>query len=517
MRRIFFLNEANTVYLSPYRFPKYKILLFDNSDSISNIVLGNYSQTPKNITKYVDSFSVEESSEGASSGSLEICFVAEECTPLLFLDRKYIKIFVSDTRLLSNSSQYWIQIFFGTVTGQPAFKTRIRDEIKKFQISLVDREFFHNKQKIVTETFSEGTDFGDMSISIAQTHMFLLREEIEWGTQDYEVKHSIVSFAEETVFDIFNYIFFILDKKVYFNGEGKLSLRNTSITKSPFRIYSSLDLIQNFGWTSNSLDLNNTVKVIGLENQITKITYPRQVLIEAKGTVGFFEDQHTQKLYYSEDRTQAAEDPLVDSFTINGWVSNFLSGNMRVQSSGEYACKLVIITPYNAWVFIGFLVGYIAIFAMHAIFGGFLGGLDLIAAAIWLTAGLMIMQQLGNFQASISAIPYTYVYKEIEEVAQWGIVEEWEERSISFENHLIHTNELAKTLAFRELNRETFKGQSREFILLDDPLMEADDIVEFPDSSKYYITSISRTYSREGVPTMNVQGFLIEKGSYEFA
>jgi len=57
------------------------------------------------------------------------------------------------------------------------------------------------------------------------------------------------------------------------------------------------------------------------------------------------------------------------------------------------------------------------------------------------------------------------------------------------------------------------KNQVYEIVLLDDPALEVDDVIQTMNGDRYYITSISRTLAREGAPTMHVTAWKIVDGA----
>jgi len=167
----------------------------------------------------------------------------------------------------------------------------------------------------------------------------------------------------------------------------------------------------------------------------------------------------------------------------------------------------------ESWIFISFFSTYIAFFVAAGIFGGTVSDVMMTSAAIWLTAGLMVMQMMGTFEVTIGGEPYKLVYKEVPGEAHWANLNDYEYRPKTIENHLVHNQTLADSLAYRELVREKVKQCPRNLTLPFDPFLQPTDIIELPDGSRYYITSIPKTLSRNKDPlNMQVSALMIRSG-----
>lgn len=518
MRKFEGIDTFNQIYLNTTRQPKIRVLLFDRSEVLYKIVLGNYTQKPLNITRQTIDINITDSIDNASSANLTLTNT-EGLTPKHFLGRPIIKIQETDKRILNNYGNIWITVFTGVVVGQPGFNTLTRDEIKTIKISCIDRTFFYNKKQLATENFDQDKDFGDIAIEIATNEeygMGLIREEVDFGKQYYTVQHTYVSIREVPYFEGLSLLTFILDKRPSFSSDGTLVLRNTDINKIPNRIYQNLNCFKKITWNQENIEVINQVKIIGLASVSEKISFPRQIVAEVTGMLGYFMSRYEETIYYSEDRSQRAELPEINSFKINGWLESVTPSDIEVIVNDEYSCLLMIKTPWNTWVFIAFFVGYVAFFVLAAFDFLGIGKVLEIAAAIWLVAGLSMMQQLGVFKVSISAKPYQIVYKEIIGVADWNQLKDYEIRTKEIKNHLVDTQILADTLAKRELEREKIKEHSRQITLLHDPLLEPDDVIEMPNGTRYYILSINRKYIRSNVSTMEITALLCKGGDNDY-
>jgi hypothetical protein len=104
------------------------------------------------------------------------------------------------------------------------------------------------------------------------------------------------------------------------------------------------------------------------------------------------------------------------------------------------------------------------------------------------------------------------VYKEVEGVAEWANLLPYEINEKTIENHLVSTQEQADLIAKRELDRETVKICTRNLEIPFDPALEVHDIIELSDGSRFYITAISKTFSRGENQNMGLTTYMVRSG-----
>ena len=502
----------DSIYMTDSREPVYKCLLYDQTDSLSDIVLGRATQSPLDITQFVKSCSVNEQEDSATTASLTIAQdTSSTLTPYNFVSGKIIRIKYTDASLPDND---WIWMFTGVCIGQPGYK-RSR-EGHEITVSCQDRSSYYKGQKLETSKYDKGEDIGEMAVDIATNTAFgfdLDREECRFGLFRHDIEHTEISLYDVGKMEGLEFLGFIVDLKPGWDGEGHLVFRNTDIEKSPLRKYANDSLFLDITWPQGDTNVYNKIRVIGLSSDMSKVVSPDQELTTIRGTVGYFQTKYNTRVYYSEDRQGRAENIYISSYNMDGQLSSLLglTGSIALSETDEFSCVLVVSTPYQAWLFLGFFAIYIAFFMLGALFS-FFSSAAMIAAAIWLCVGLALMQKLGSFEATISGTPYKMVYAEIEGTAEWANLRSYEINEKVIENHLVHDQALADAIALRELKREKVKGMQRTIKMLQDPVLEQSDIIELSDGSRYYIKSISRQFARAGISTMDVSAFLIRSG-----
>ncbi|MFH0814297.1 MAG: hypothetical protein V2A69_15890 [Pseudomonadota bacterium] len=509
----------DAVYLGNKRMPKLKVLLYDQADTLSDIVLGKSRQTPLDITEYVTQCSISEEEGQATSANLTLV-AGDTISPYHFVGRRIVRIYYADEATLNEYGADYMCLFTGVCVGQPGYKRSRDSKEKVITVHALDRSFFYNKRNLESPGYDAGEDLGDICVDIATNGTYgmdLDREECRFGLFRSTVQHTTVALYDVPFFEALNLIGFIVDRAPSWDGDGYLCIKSVSLTRPPVRAYDNGDLFHFIDWPQTSTELYNRVRVIGLSSSLTKVVSPSQELATVSGTIGFFQDGFSRRVYYSEDRQGRAQNVYICSYNVNGQLSSIFNNEPKLKDINEFSCIVVIETPYQPWVFIVFFAVYILLMSVSIlgaipIIGGAAAGAAQLAAAVWLCAGLAIMQQIGTFEVVISGEPYKMVYKEIEGVAEWDNLKYYEIRELIIENHLVYSQALADALAFRELAREKVKQNSRKFSIPFDPFLEVTDIIELPDGTLYYLTGLSKSFQRGEPCNLEVSALMIRSG-----
>lgn len=509
------INDA--IYLGDTRRPDYKILMYDNTDTFSDIVLGKTTQIPRDITDCVTTCSLNESDEAATTANITIIpdyTDSDPLSPYHFMGRKIIQIFYKDER-----ENDFISLFIGPTVGQPGYRKNRATQEKVITVPCVDRSFFYNKRKLNTPDFANGTDLGDMASTIATNSSYgmdLDREEVKFGLFRHTIQHTKATIYDYTFTEGLASLGFIVDKYPAFDGDGCLVMLDTSIDKPPVRKYDDDSMLLSLEWPQDNTDIYNAVEVIGLSSSIEKVVSPLQPLATAKGTIGYFVDDFKTRIYYTKDRQGRAQNVAIGDYNINGQLGNIFDSSPKLVEVGDFSCVISIDTGYQAYLFLAWAIYYIGLVtaagAAEADGAVWVSGILDVVAAAWLIVGLLVMQQMGIYEVTIVGEPYKLVYKEIRGYVPWANLHDYEIRTKTIENDLVDTQTLADSLAYRELKREAAKQNKRNFKLPFDPFLGKTDIIELSDGSRMYIKSISKTLKRGESSEMSVSSIMVRSG-----
>lgn len=515
----------DNIFMSAVRNPILKVYLYDQTDDFSDIVLNTATQIPLDLTRNIVDLNLTEAEDSASTLDCSIVLserdFENELSPYIFLGKKVIKVCYTDSRLKDRGINNLINLFIGPILGQPGFK-KSRDGNYTLSFKAEDRSNYYKKRSLNTIKFLEGVDLGEMAVEIATNTDYgfgLQRDECKFGLFFSDIAHTEVSLFDVAMLEGMQLIGFIVDKKPGFDGDGFFRFYDTSLTKVPARVYTDYSLFTEISWIENDLDPKNRIVVVGLANVMTKVISEFQKLATINGTIGYFQEKYKKRFTFSDDGQGRAENVIITEKTLDGQVGKVLGGSSaELDEVTEFGARLIVKCPYQTWVFIAFFGTYVLFFILALvlsiipILGQTASGKLYFIAAVWLTGGLMIMQQIGTFEVVISGNPYKIVYEEIKGIAEWSNLKEYEKNEEIIENHFVYTQEMADSLALRELERETTKVLTRQFMIPFDPALEVHDIIELPDESRFYITGLSKSFKREEVEMMTISAFMIRSG-----
>lgn len=520
------------------RRPAFKVLLYDfrtSGDTLGLVVRDELLATdtgPLDITANVLAVDLEEVagdfvSSGIPSSSATLRIVDDtpggqpsrwdpqesaddDSAPARFLRRgNGIRIYEGDADV---DPLDWPIIFTGRMVGQAGVdRGRAIDAAGRSLISAVfsDRSADFANQKRTSEEFAQGASYITMGTEVATNLMGLDIEEIEfsgWGSRttglaiQFIDQSPLVSLAQLMLPDGF------LPR---FSSQGKLTQTSADIAKSPARIYGSGETIRHIGKPFSQLDPVNSVEVIGLEAEKTKVAQQRQPLAEVGITTGYFTYDEEVNVYWSADRTQLAENVKLDiQRSVNGGLSILGGGEsfdlIPAESTPAFSvgATLRVGTGFAPYIAVFFAVGYVALaWVPDEVVVGLVAGVTIpvgrVAQAIALAAILAIMSKIGRGQYVFLGDPVEFVYKEIRSIAELDGLTSENLNRVTIENHLIQTQANCDNVAKNVLFQQQARGNPRSIVALCDLRVEPNDVIETADGRRYMIERASRTLSRD--------------------
>jgi hypothetical protein len=104
--------------------------------------------------------------------------------------------------------------------------------------------------------------------------------------------------------------------------------------------------------------------------------------------------------------------------------------------------------------------------------------------------------------------PIQNVYKQLCATAQLDGILTVNQKEVEFRNDWLYDTTYMKTIAKSLLKRELIKGWVYKLVMLDDPILEVDDIIQV-GTEKFYITSIRKTLKRPSQGLMTATAWRI--------
>ena len=536
------------------RVPAFKLLLWNpNRTTINQVVLGEetspaYDLTPYTIRIDYSENSVFENSEDSVATTLGVTIEYQPdgdpipITERTLTDGAPVRLIQGDLRV---PQEEWPVIFTGVCRGNPEVLERTREsEPQRIMIvTCVERAESYLSTVITAHSYEQGTDVGKAALETAIMFGNLARREVHIGDLGYEMGHTQNQLVDIELMAGLAQILFTVGKKPKFDSEGFLIACDTDLNKPPSRSYLEPTMITEVRRAAVSNAINNSVRMIGLSNELTRVVERRKVLANGTITSGFFEDEVKQQVWFSENRgkegggRRAQNTSLeADLSRIGDLVGESVSWQPDVEDDGisVFGGKIIFSTGYDpeiritlitVWAVaktVQLIVGLdangtgLAAAAAAGSFAGatpglavasdgsFLASAGEVVASAAMVAMILSMTELGRLEWKIHGEPVENVFQEICATAQRAGILTHDIREIEIRNDWIYELPTLETRALELLKRELVKGWQYDITMMDDPLMDVDDVIEVEDR-KYYITSIRKVLSRDGPPSALAQ------------
>jgi len=438
---------------------------------------------------------VVDDKEGLNVGTRRL-----KVTHKMFRDGTPIVIYEGDRRIYRDD---WPPIFTGTIVGFPGADAAVRGKKKIVQIQAFGRAQAYQRQQIVGISWPIHTDFGDMAVDIATEEMSLLREEILFGEFGETSSHIANALAQVDKMKGLYELARIVGRKPYFDSRGYLVTHDTSFTKPPAFFFdeimiSSMKRVQFAGQSINS------VSVTGLDSQLSEVRSPYGKLVEVDATVGFWDNNYDEEIWWSDDHTKRAKQ---ESITMKILTDNGYSSEASFVVVDEFHIILTLDTGYAPELVFGLIAGwalleYLAV-DLEAADLTFLLWITRLAATALILSALYVFTRVTRWKLEFSGDRFENVFQEIRSIAVLKGTKSADVNEREETIHWISDMDKLKAKSKELLTREIVKAHSYEIVLPSNPLLEVDDIIEleapnygFEQPARFYVTEITRTYKR---------------------
>lgn len=530
----------NEIAGSQLRYPLFQVLVWNpNKVTINDVAAGVETEAPYDLTAFVETVEYSENigfENGDDPAVPQASFkfrrlpnTGQEMRRGLVEDGVIVQIRQGDQRV---QIQHWIPIFTGTFRGRPGDDPGTPGELSEgISATAYGREERFLNLTMTSETFPADTDLGVMAVAIARDHLGLGQNEILFGAQGVVTKHSTNQLVDLPALQAIWELLFPTGKKPKFDSLGRLVAVDVNLDKPATRIYSGGNhLIKSIVANPNDVEVNNSIVVKGLSHILTKVIQEAQMLSKFEVVTGFFDREYDEKHYFSQDQTARAESTYLVTDKKIKWSdadwSQIDEFHGRVEIDTKYLAN-VRTTIFVAWLAVKITIAIIdfiyqeddAIFSILSSLGvpasKPLAALRLaleIASIGTMAALLWSMQFIGRGKYEIWGRPYEFVYQEMVARHQLVGLAPEEVREAEFRNDFISEMAALDVQAQERLRRELVKNQLYTIVLLDDPLLEVDDVIEIENGDRFYILSVEKTLDRKGPPLMKLSCWKVLDG-----
>lgn len=537
MRELVPGSRLDQIAQSDRRYPRFKVWFHNpRCSSMTQVATGTYTAVPFDASPFVESVSYEENigyenSENPSTTRIQLRLRRHPRTGVnirrgLIEDGVIVQVFTGDGLV---SPDEWILIFTGVFRGRPGDDPGTpADKSEGLTATAHGREEGFLNLMVTTDAFPVDVDMGVMANAIAQDPLMmgLSMDEVLFGVQGFESKHVTNQIVDTNCLTALYQLGFTVGKKPKFDSYGRLRFVDVNLDKPAARIYADRALFKSIKATPNEIEVNNSVVMKGLAAILTKAKGENQLIDTFEAITGFFDSSFKEDKYYSQDHSQRAENTSLHTkhkiwFSDADWdeVDEF-HGRVDIDCRTLYDARLII--------FVTYLALEIAVTALDlAMDSGGQEVSDMViitstgptTVAVWRAilhtlslvalAGLLwSMQFIGRGSYEIWGQPFEFVYQELMVRAKKTGIDLPQLREIEYRNDFISDVDTLEELALAHLRREMLKNQTYEVVMLYDPLIEVDDIIEIA-GERHYVSSVECTFAMKSEPIMTLKTWLI--------
>lgn len=495
---------------APVNFPKVKLLSFDPAlDTWGEIIDGTYSQTPTDLTAYV-----QKMEWGYNQLSVQL---ADDSNLSFHPDGGVLRTKIRSGRIIRLYEGFeglaetdWLVTFSGTVEGTYSW-TYTRNSAIQIDFSVYNRgnNQAWKRRPVTSRNFSVGTDYGLMFQNIAKDIMALTTPEVlvpaAWSASFDKNSNQYVAAPP---WDGLEGLLFLVMRVPWFNGKGQLTSVQTTQDRVTYSLTDDTQIVK-YDAKGGNVEVVNKVVITYLDNQLSEVDGEWQVLGTASVTTGFFTPSVELDVYYSDDRrTRGRNTQFLIKQSVNSGLIPVGSESYQELDvfHGRITIEVSSYVPILATVLLALYLGAaiipdLVITLGFIVSGGVTVSVGRIIEAIAMVTMLILMMSLGTGQYEVWGIPYEMVYLEKQYIAIVSGLEFWQEREKTITNQFISTETQARPLALNELFKEQMKGHPRTLTLKHDPRYEPGDIIQFSNGTKFYIDDAKKSIQRNNGPT----------------
>lgn len=404
--------------------------------------------------------------------------------------------------------QYWVGIItniddYRLQSGAKSMRviSRTRDAMPKWRVS-------HR----ATDIYPTSTPVDRIIADICRDMGLDITENLVPQLPLYTV-HSNTQLADTTTWDMLETMLFAAGYSPFIDKKGRLRVRNRDVARQPDIEIPNERLLSVSG--SKSMPPITEFQVKWLDHKLSESSQANRVLGNATITAGFFQRHQKENVWFSDDRTQRARNTyMVVKQSANSGLMPVCDEEYR--QIDRFHGKITLTTRW--WVPIlttvlmarKMMLSNSPDMAPQAPTGVLptvpVGRVEEAALDIMI---YLIMSSIGTGMYEIWGTPYDYVHWRNSTIAYNIHANEWETNPKSVDNDFIMDEEMAQSVAVRELLYEVKSVNSYNISIVDDFRIEQGDILQLNDGSKLYVTDFTRDITPGADAVLNITGFRV--------
>lgn len=364
--------------------------------------------------------------------------------------------------------------------------------------------------RFVTGVYPAGTEFAEVAKDVAQA-MGLSRTEYDLPNTGFVTPHTNSQMSDMSPWEMLRTLYLAAGQEPFFDTLGQLKTFRRDVTRAADLTLTQERVVSIDGSKARSPITN--VKVKWLSRHLSKVSQQDQIIRGDSVTAGFFKLEQRREEWFSEDRTQRAENTYMKVIqSVNdGLLPVGAEAYTQISTRhGELVVTTAVWVPVLATTSILLMLiaskipDYVTSFGggVTIPFGRIIHGL----AEAFI---LLILMSLGTGQYEFWGQPYDYVHAKNTSVAFDKHAPRWADIEQIIDNDFIYSEEHARKVAVAELLYASAGAVSWGATIVDDPRIEMGDIIALPDNSRLFITGWQRELSRGEDALLALTGFRV--------
>jgi hypothetical protein len=362
--------------------------------------------------------------------------------------------------------------------------------------------------KRVTDIYVTGTPVNKIANDIAVA-LGLTSREIALPAVNVYTVHSNMQLANMSATEMLSALFISAGYAPFVNSLGILKAISKSLSRPADVVLDEEHILEIKG--SKSKSPTTSVRIQWLDPNLQRVSQQDQPLAQATITAGFFQLVQKQDVYWSNDRTQRAENTyLVVKQSANSGLLPVCSESYSQINPNQGRIELDTAFWAPALATAGLATIIEASFEPDGV-ASFGGGLTIpegrLVEAAAQVAIMLVMMSIGTGIYEIRGNPYDFVHARNTTEADAFGVPVWLLNNTDIENDFVMNENQAQAFAARELIYAARSAGVYSVTIVDDPRIERGDIAELYDGSRLYVLDYTRDLTSGSPAVLELTGF----------
>lgn len=438
--------------------------------------------------------------------------------------------------LRANMDGEWKTLWIGIIDAITSFT--LQRGTRSMQLSAKGREQqdIWKNTKRVTPLYPQLTNFSYIAERIARA-VGLVGDEILIPVSAYHTAHSNTQMSDMNAWDMLTQLFLPMGLMPFMDSLQRLRAADRTLQgRTPDIVLADDRLVKVGG--QRTRPPKSRLRLKWLNPTLKKDRRQRKVLTTVPVTLGWWLPVYWHTVYFSDDRTQRAEDTkMVGNPSCNTkYLPHFVKESYKQQT--ENKGKMTFIN-FQTEVLVGILALWKKTYAagvkvvteppgisfeippLEVLSIGVGGTVPMplkvntqrvtgrVQEMATMAAFMTVLSAVGTGNYEIWGTPYEWIHARNTSEAFDSSVPPWVDNVSDLECDFVTNEAHAKVIVVRELIYQAREANKWSATIVDDPRIEFGDILQFHDGSQFYVLDFTRSIERGSEATLDLSGFLV--------